>query len=320
MNSGNFSILDHLLNKKASNKKSISVEILPPRNGENITSIYKVMNELSEEEVDFVSVTHGAGGGLRGGTEAIAALIRERYHLRPLVHLTCLDISREMVENSLMVLKYLGLNDILALRGDPPIGVTTFSPHTQGHSLAKDLIDQIGAINRGEYRIRVGDHQTYKLPPDAQYRKGELGKFSIWAACYPEGHPEGSSIEEEVEYSAIKVLAGTKVFITQMVFDVDIYSNFVTKLYKRLSELGIAAENFPPVIPGIMPIHKMKQIPFFERRFHVTIPERFHKCPEIKTTAELCNEMLFKAHAPGIHLFSLNEGLVVKEIIKSIKK
>ena len=300
-------------------KKTFSVELLPPRNGESVDQVYKVLNELSDLELDFISITHGSGGSLRGGTDALGAVVRERYNIEPLIHLTCLDLSREMLENELMVLKYLSLDNILALRGDPPWGEKDFKPHDKGHKNALGLVKQIGELNQGHYLLRKTDYKMYKLPEDSKYRQGEESNFVICCACYPEGHPEGSTFEQEIDYAVEKLNAGAKVFITQMVFSAEVYERFVKGVSLKCPD--------PIIIPGVMPLVKKSQIGFVEKLFGASVPEDYaeelRSASDVRETGlewscKLCRD-LFNVGAPGVHFFTMNESENVRSIVERVK-
>ncbi|OGJ92303.1 MAG: hypothetical protein A2268_06120 [Candidatus Raymondbacteria bacterium RifOxyA12_full_50_37] len=311
-------IPNHIQAQKAAGIPTISIEILPPRNGENIENIFRVLDDLKGKKLDFISVTHGAGGSLRGGTEAISSLVRERYGIEPLLHLTCLEQSRQQIENMLMVFKYLGMTNILALRGDPPQGETQFIAHPYGHKLALDLMKQIAALNQGKHLIRQSDIEFMNLPKDAQYRDGEKTVFAIFGACYPEGHPEGSGPEIQRDYTILKAEAGARAFITQLIFDEKIYTKFMDDLKARGKELV--------VLPGIMPITRKKQLPYVKKFFKSFIPEEIENAIVSAATdqeaeekglalcAQLCKRML-KAGAPGIHFYSMNNGGHIRRIL-----
>ena len=315
-------ISDYIKELNSQNKKTFSIEILPPRNGRSIEDIYCVLDQVQESGIDFISVTHGSGGSLRGGTEAIGVLVREKYNIEPLIHLTCIDQSKEMIENNLMVLKYLGLQNILALRGDPPEGNAEFRLHPKGHKYALGLVQQINDLNRGRYLLRKSDRDMLNITEDAEYREGLPGNFSISAACYPEGHPEGPGPDFEIGYTLEKKRAGACLFFTQMLFSASVYECFL----KRLTQNQIK----PLIIPGIMPLFSNKQIDFVKKRFDVSIPGDYeddiahvpdNKIIEtgIHRCVELCMELLEKG-APGIHFFSMNKGENISRIIEIIKK
>lgn len=311
-------IVEHVKKSNKSNNKTFSIEILPPRNGESVDEVYRVIEEFLGMGVDFVSVTHGSGGSLRGGTEALGALLHERYGVEPLIHLTCLDQSKEMIENKLMVLKYLKLNNILALRGDPPWGVEDFESHPQGHKYALDLIKQIVEVNKGHYLLRSSDKQMYKLEEGASYRAGEESDFVIWGACYPEGHVDGSTVDEEVDYAVEKLRAGASGLITQMIFDVNLYKTFVDRV--------LCGCPGAIILPGVMPLVRSKQVGFVKRMFGASVPENYIQVLSgddshsngLKQCARLCNELL-EAGAPGIHFFTMNESEDIRKVINMVK-
>jgi methylenetetrahydrofolate reductase (NADPH) len=313
-------IIETIKNKAAADKIVISFEIIPPRNGERIEEILKKVESLVELKPDFISITKGAGGSLRGGTVPIAHLIKQKYGIETMAHLTCIDTPVEELENSLMDHRYLGIDNILALRGDPPRDADEQYGRRNEftyHKYAKNLVDQIADMNRGHYLQRKMDIKQSRENPG--YREGEKTDFCVAVAGHPEGHPDCPDPELTLIHLKEKVEAGADFIVTQMVFDPNIYAAFVEKC----RNIGITV----PIIPGIRPILKYKSINHIEEFFHVRIPDEFKKGMEnkkaedarnagIELMKKLCAEMI-KSGAPGIHLYLMNDTKIGYEIFKN---
>jgi methylenetetrahydrofolate reductase (NADPH) len=158
-------IADIVKNKNIKGKPSFSVELIPPRNGALLSGILKKVDSLLDVKPDFISITRGAGGSLRGGTVPIAYLIKQHTGIETVAHLTCIDTSIEEIENSLIDHWYLGLENILALRGDPPADAPPEYKEFRGlhyHRYARDLVRQIKNLNRGRYLVRGEDKRNLK--------------------------------------------------------------------------------------------------------------------------------------------------------------
>lgn len=194
----------------------ISFEVFPPKKDEDYDKVIHAVDEIAKLNPSFISVTYGAGGGTSRNTAKIASHIKDDLHLLSLAHLTCASSTKDEVRHVIGRLKELGIENILALRGDIPEGVTF--PDEGRFRYAYELVEEI--------------------------RKH--GDFCIGAACYPEGHVENEHKSDDIRYLKQKVDSGVDFLTTQMFFDNDIHYNF---LY-RIREAGITV----PVLPGIMPI------------------------------------------------------------------
>ncbi len=235
---------------------SISAEIIPPRNGTDFEEVFQQISQLHEAGFDFISVTHGAGGSLRGGTLPIAHYAQTKENLTAIAHLTCRGVSKEDLENMLIDHHYFGLRNILALRGDPPDGLEAeFRPVPGGYSYAWQLIEQITAMNRGEYLVRKNFD-----PPD-KFRKGIPTQFCIGAACYPEDPPD-----IRIAYLEKKKTAGAHFAISQMIFDLAVFEQFYSEV------VDCWGHTFP-VIPGIRIPKNLKQLERMQTKFGIKIPE-----------------------------------------------
>ncbi|HII17512.1 TPA: methylenetetrahydrofolate reductase [Candidatus Woesearchaeota archaeon] len=286
-----------------------SVELVPPRNGTDPQVVWAALEELKSIPVDFISVTKGAGGSLRGGTTPICHLGRERYGLTPVAHFTCREITARQVESELVDHHYFGIRNILALRGDPP-EMSDEAEWKGDYAYAHQLVSQIAAMNRGEYLCRRG-----KDDESASFHEGIPTDFCIGVAAHPEGQ------EDNVQHLKEKVDAGAEFAITQMVFDVNLYASFVSACRKE----GIAI----PIIPGIWPLDKKWKILAAQEKFGATIPkplaqrllsqddhEEFRKNGML-ATVELCRAFK-QAGAPGVHLFLFLDAVLAKEIFSQL--
>lgn len=317
-------IIDRIIEKQNLRQRVLSVEIIPPRNGERLEVIMRKIEELQDASPDFISVTRGAGGSLRGGTVPIAYIIKQKTGMETMAHLTCIDTPVEELENSLMDHRYLGIENILALRGDPPRDASEDYAHYRGfhyHKYALELVSQIRLMNEGKYLTREMDKAGSCESNQDAYREGEKTNFCIAAAGHPEGHPQCPDKEKTLLHLKAKVEAGADFIITQMVFDVDIYTHFVS----RCRQLGITV----PIIPGVRPLLGAKRLDHIENFFSVTIPETIKtqlmklkgkKAKEkgLELTASLC-EKLLEAGAPGIHLYLMNDVSTGKELIRHLR-
>lgn len=284
-----------------------SFEIIPPRNGSSINEVYSIINSIMPYSPAFISVTHGAGGNLRGGTAAISRLLKEHYNIEPLAHLTCASLSKQPIENMLSELKYLEIENILALRGDAPEGEPDYKPGEHMH--ASELVQQIDLMNKGYYLKRKNDMDGFEL------REGEKTNFCVAVAGYPEGHKYCKDLAKDIEYLKQKVDNGADFIITQMVFDPLIFTHY--------AELCVNAGINIPIIPGIMPLKNLKQINFLETRFSVTVPSQIKN--EMSNfnndqdkigmiyTASLMKEL--RKNANGIHVYTMNSPDDVKNVI-----
>ncbi len=275
-----------------------SVELVPPRNGTSCDEIFSQLDFL-KDKVDFVSITKGAGGSLRGGTLPISYFAQAKFGLNTIAHFVCRERTKYEIENDLMDLYYMGINNILALRGDPPAGQKK-EAWDGDYRYAYLLMQQINNMNKGIYLPRKGI--------DKESRKGLQTDFCIIAA----GHPE-DDFADELKHIRAKIEAGAELIITQMIFSFEEYREYAEKLRKNNITV--------PVIPGIRPIRNLKQIESIERFFKLKVNKElkdgFKEAPDFGI--KYCSEMIKKLKqygAPGVHLFVLNDVKVVEELQK----
>lgn len=313
-------VTDHLKEAKGT---LFSFEILPPLKGKSIHSIYDGIDPLMEFKPKFVNVTYHREefiykereNGLlekiairkRPGTVGICAAIMNKYDVDAVPHLICGGFSREETENALIDLQFLGIDNVLALRGDSIKTETSFRPHKDGHEFAVDLIGQVTEMNSGNYLM-----DDIKLEPT---------DFCIGAAGYPEKHFEAMNLATDLKYLKAKVDAGAEYIVTQMFFDNKKYFEFVD----ACREIGINV----PIIPGLKPIKTMKHISFLPKFFHIDYPEELSKellkCKDNKGVSEVGIEWgihqskeLKEAGVPCIHYYTMSNSESVKSIAKEI--
>ena len=254
-----------------SRKTVFSFELLPPLKGQKADKLYRTIDELIEFNPQYINITthrdevefRELPGGLvekkivrkRPGTVAIAAAIQNAYHIPVVPHILCGGFSKEETENVLLDLNFLGISNVLALRGDGLKSESTFTPDERGgHSHAKELVEQIVNLKQGKY-----------LDPEIK-NTAELD-FCIGVAGYPEKHFEAPNIDIDLLNLKEKVDAGADYIVTQMFFDNQKYYDFVD----RCRAIGITV----PIIPGIKPLALMNQITILPKLFSIDIPEAF---------------------------------------------
>lgn len=308
---------------KSAKDTLFSFEILPPLKGKSIQSIYDGIDPLMEFKPKFVNVTYHREeyvykereNGLlekisirkRPGTVGICAAIMNKYDVDAVPHLICGGFSKEETENALIDLQFLGIDNVLALRGDSIKTEANFRPHKDGHTYAEELIKQIGEMNNGVYLM---DDITLE-PTD----------FCIGAAGYPEKHFEAMNLQTDLHYLKAKVDAGAEYIVTQMFFDNQKYFAFV----KACRAIGITV----PIIPGLKPIKTMSHISFLPKFFHIDYPEALSKeLLKCKTNAEVeivgnewgihQSKELKEAKVPCIHYYTMSNSSSVKAIAKEI--
>jgi len=277
-------------------KTILSFEVFPPSRDGNIDDLYRAIGKLVELNPDFISVTYGAGGGTREKTVEIASTIRKEFDRETLAHLTCVQATRDDIREHLDVLKAEGIQNILALRGDPPKGEERFVRTEGGFGYANELVEFIK----------------------------EHGDFSIGVAGYPEVHPEAPDMEHDLVNLKKKVDAGADFIITQMFFDNgDFY---------RFRDNAISAGVRVPIVPGIFPIFNYKQISRIAALCGAKIPPRLgdrlarvsERSEEVEKYgvehAILQSEDLLENEVPGLHFCSMNRSGHVVQIIRELPK
>ena len=300
-----------------------SFEIIPPLKGKGIEDLCAGIDPLMEFNPPFINVTYHReeyeykkmGNGLlkkvsirkRPGTVGICAALMNRYKVDAIPHIICGGFTKEETESALIDLKFLGVDNILALRGDPMKNESAFVPTEGGNAYALDLIGQISEMNNGQYLY--------------EETKNSPSNFCIGTAGYPEKHFEAMNLSSDLKNLKKKVDAGAEFIVTQLFYDNEKFFEFVSKC----RDIGIDV----PIIPGIKPITNLRHLSFIPKFFHVNFPEAFsnelEKCKndeEVKqvgiewTTAQ-CKELV-KADIPVIHFYTMGKGQAVKNIAKEI--
>lgn len=272
-------------------KLVFSFEVFPPKNTSPIKNIYKALNELVKLEPDFISVTYGAGGStVNNKTTEISSLIKNIYGIESLAHLTCISSTKDQINDITERLRLEDVENILALRGDD--NGTSYGDF----NYANELISYVK----------------------------ENKNFNIIAACYPEGHIENRDIKLEIDNIERKIECGATSFISQLFLDNNIYYEFLEEIYKRNIKTKIQA--------GIMPVINAKQMKRITELCGATIPLKFKKImemyesnPEALTQAGIAYATdqiidLSSSNVDGIHLYTMNNPYVAKNISKNIGK
>lgn len=315
-------ITEHI---EASKGKSLfSFEILPPLKGQNIQSIFDGIDPLMEFDPQFIDVTYHREeyvyieqeNGLlekrvvrkRPGTVGICAAIQNKFKVDAVPHILCGGFTKEDTENFLIDLDFLGIKNVLALRGDAVKSETYFRPEPNGNCFANNLVQQSTDMNKGIYLDPVleNSHKT---------------DFCVGVAGYPEKHMEAPSLEKDIERLRAKVAAGAEYVVTQMFFNNSKFFEFVDKC----REQGIRV----PIIPGLKPIATKSQLTVLPHRFHVDLPEgliyEVEKCKdnsEVRQVGvEWCiaqSKELIAAGVPVLHYYSMGKSSNIQKIAAAI--
>ncbi len=315
-------ITEHIKNAKG--KTHFSLEIIPPLKGETINNIFKHIDPLMEFKPPFIDVTYHREeyvykkreNGLlekksirkRPGTVGICAAIQHRYHVDPVPHIICGGFNREETENALIDLNFLGIENVLVLRGDAIKSESRFVPEPDGNKYAIDLLHQVQEMNRGEYL-------------DEDLQNANPTNFCIGIAGYPEKHFEAPNMKSDLKYLKQKVDAGAEYIVTQMFFDNQHYFDFVEKCK--------AADIHVPIIPGLKPITTMSQVNVLPMTFKIDIPEalsdEIEKCKNNKEARAVGVEWgiqqakeLKDAGVPVLHFYSMGKSDSVRRIAEAI--
>ncbi|HVA33014.1 MAG TPA: methylenetetrahydrofolate reductase [NAD(P)H] [Candidatus Baltobacteraceae bacterium] len=271
-----------------------SFEFFPPKDDEGSRQLFKTIAALQPLRPAFVSITYGAGGSTRARTVALAKQIQQEIGLTVVAHVTCVGSSRAELRALFDDLARAGIQNVLALRGDPPRGADAFVPTAGGFAHATELI----AMLRRNY------------------------DFCIGAACYPEKHPEAPTIGADVDHLREKVDAGADFLITQLFFENGAFFDFE----RRARSAGILV----PILPGLMPITNFDQIKRFVAMCGASIPPKLHVEMELrKGDAEAVEALgvayasmqavaLLQAGMPGIHFYTLNKSPATRAIVSSL--
>ena len=314
-------VIDHINSTKGT---LISFEVLPPLKGKGIGALYKHLDPLMEFKPSFVNVTYHrsehvfkkqADGSFakvvvrkRPGTESICAAILNKYNVDTVPHLICGGFGINETEDALINLHYLGIDNVLVLRGDAAKNETSFEPEPGGHKYAIDLLKQVVNLNAGVY-LEEDLKDTSKT------------KFCIGVAGYPEKHFEAPNMDTDLKFLKDKIDAGADYIITQMFFDNQKYFAFVENCRKA----GIMV----PIIPGLKPITSKKQMTILPRTFHVDLPtDLSNEIIKAKTDEDvekigqawlLQQSKELKAYGvPVLHYYTLGKPHVVANVVKEL--
>ncbi len=315
-------ITEHIKNAKG--KTLFSFELLPPVKGNSIKGIYDAIDPLMEFNPPFIDVTYHREDyiykeredGLlekvsyrkRPGTVAICAAIMNRYKVDAVPHLICGGFTKEETENALIDLQFLGIDNVLVLRGDARKADTTFVPTPGGHAYASGLLKQVTQMNQGKYL-----HQEH----DDTFRTD----FCVGVAGYPEKHFESPNLKTDFKYLKKKVDLGADFIVTQMFYDVQKYIDFVDQC--RKNDIHV------PIIPGLKPITSSKQLVSLPKLFHIDVPEALSEAvSSCKSEAEVkevgiewmihqCKELI-KIGAPVLHFYTMSNPVPTKKIAEAI--
>jgi methylenetetrahydrofolate reductase (NADPH) len=279
----------------AGDEPCFSVEFFPPKTDEGVVQLFQTVEALRPLEPAFVSITYGAGGATRDGTVEMAERLHREAGLETMAHLSCVGESRAGLEALLERYAAIGIENVLALRGDPPRGDGTFEAPADGLKSAAELAGFIAE--------RYG--------------------FAIGGACFPEVHPEAESAEADLAYLKTKVQAGASFLITQLFFDNEAYFDFV----KRARAAGITV----PIIPGVIPIASYAQVARICSLCDAAIPAELDAAMAelggdveaeallgVAYAARQCEELL-AAGAPGIHFYALNRAPGTRAVLAAVR-
>ncbi len=315
-------VTEHIQN--ANGKPLFSFEILPPLKGQNIQSIFDSIDPLMEFNPPFIDVTYHREeyefkeleNGLlqkkivkkRPGTVGICAGIQNKYNVDAIPHILCGGFTKEDTENLLIDLDFLGIDNVVALRGDAVKSEIYFKPEKEGHAFASELVSQIHNLNNGIYL-------------DADLQNSSKTDFCIGVAGYPEKHMEATSLDSDIHFLKQKIKNGADYIITQMFFDNQKYFEFVAKCRAA----GITV----PIIPGLKPIATKKQLNLIPHRFSIELPDALImevvKAKDNEAVKQIgiewCTQQskeLVAAGIPVLHYYSMGKAENVKAIAKDI--
>jgi methylenetetrahydrofolate reductase (NADPH) len=273
-----------------------SFEFFPPKDAEGVDRLFETIAELRPYEPGYVSVTYGAGGSSRRLTVELVRRIKHEVGIEAMAHLTCVGATRAELGGVLDELREGGIENVIALRGDPPRGSTTFVKTDGGLAHASELVGLV----RSRY------------------------DFCIAAACYPEKHLEAADADSDLGYLKAKVEAGADFLITQLFFDNEDYFAFV----ERARRAGIEV----PIVAGIMPITNLSQIKRFTALCGATIPSSLLAACEacgndadavralgVEHATAQCRDLIARG-APGIHFYTLNRSLATRHVLDRLRR
>ena len=275
---------------------SFSVELFPPKTEEAREAMFETVSELGALKPDFFSVTYGAVGATREGTLETVSALKQEFGFEAMAHLSCVGETTNGLRSILGRLEDAGIENVLALRGDPPRGEGRFEPVEGGLGGSAEL---------------------------AQLISEEFPGFAIGGSCFPEVHPEAESLEQDLAYLRTKVESGVSFLITQLFFDNDVYFDFVDSARQAGVEV--------PIIPGLMPISSYSAIERMAGLCKATIPPSLRESMEslggdqeaeaelgVAYASQQANDLMRRG-APGIHFYSLNRPYATRSILASLQ-
>ena len=302
----------------------VSFEVLPPLKGRTISYIYEHLDPLMEFKPSWINVTYHRSETIirqnaagvsekvdvrkRPGTVGICAAIMNHYNVDAVPHIICGGFSKRETEDALIDLQFLGIDNVLVLRGDAEKGQKTFVPEPNGNQQAIDLLKQVVGLNNGEYL-------------DKEIVNGSKTNFCMGVSGYPEKHFEAPSMEFDLQIAKAKVDAGAQYIMTQMFFDNKKYFEYVD----ACRSMGITV----PIIPGLKPITNKKQLTILPNIFYVDIPSDLSNAMMAATTDEACKQVgtewliqqskeLKAAGVPVLHYYTLGKPKVVKDVVAAV--
>jgi methylenetetrahydrofolate reductase (NADPH) len=314
-------VIEHINEAKGS---LISFEILPPLKGKGINALWEHLDPLMEFKPSFINVTYHRSESMfkkkpdgtfekvevrkRPGTVGICAALMNRYKVDAVAHLICGGFNKQETEDALIDLHFLGVNNVLVLRGDAPKNESSFEPEPGGHRYAIELQQQIMNMNNAIYL-------------EEDLKNAVKTNFCIGVAGYPEKHFEAPNMQTDLAFLKAKVDAGAEYAVTQMFFDNQKYFSYV----QACKDAGINV----PIIPGLKPITSKKQLTIIPRTFHVDIPQELSaEIMKCKTDAEVeivGQEWLLKqsrelkaANVPVLHYYTLGKPHVIVNVVKNL--
>jgi methylenetetrahydrofolate reductase (NADPH) len=288
--------IDEIIAKRSESGEPVfSFEFFPPKTPEGVDNLWAAIEDLRKLDPDYVSVTYGAGGGTRDGTLEICSRLKNEFGIETMAHLSCVGETADGIEAMLRRIEGEGIENVFALRGDPPKGETEFVQPEGGFSSATEL---------------------------AAFAS-ERFDFTLGGSCFPEVHPEAASPEADIAYLKTKVDAGARFLISQLFFDNRVYFDFVEAVRER----GIDV----PIIAGVVPILGLAQVRRFCANCDATLPESIEEAlvaldGDVEAEAEFgiayaarqCEELI-AGGAPGIHFYTVNRAGPTRAVLSSLR-
>jgi methylenetetrahydrofolate reductase (NADPH) len=314
-------VIEHL---KQTQNTRVSFEVLPPLKGKGINALWDHLDPLMEFKPSFINVTYHRSESMfkrkldgtfdkvevrkRPGTVGICAAIMNRYKVDAVAHLICGGFSKQETEDALIDLNFLGVDNVLVLRGDAPKNESLFEPEPGGHKYAIELLQQVMNMNNAIYL-------------EEDLKNAVKTNFCIGVAGYPEKHFESPNLQTDLLFLKAKIDAGADYVVTQMFYDNKKYFEYV----KACREVGIEA----PIVPGLKPITSKKQLTVIPRTFHVDIPEELSseilKCKTDKEVEEVGTQWLLQqskelkaANVPVLHYYTLGKPDVIAKVVREV--